>query len=236
MVPEIAGREAIPVISGGTAFYLQRYLFGLPSTPAASEEIRRRLLERLEVEGLDALRQELAGVDPQAEARIGRNDAYRVVRALEVFEETGLPLSDHPVPQDIRNGIEPLVIGLFRPRAELYRRINDRVHRMMEKGLSREVTELLAEGYTADDPAFRSIGYREFIETGDGPPWSESELRDIEARIARNSRRYAKRQELFFRRIPGVTWLHAEDFDGLVTIVSKWIESLGLDSLNNRSS
>ncbi len=225
LVPDIQAAGAIPIISGGTAFYLQRYLFGLPEAPPALPAVRLRLEKRLATLGLEEMRRELSRVDPRTEERINRNDAYRVIRALEVFETTGKPLSDFDVPRTIRPGIAPLVIGLYRPREELYDRINRRVRHMMAAGLPEEVERLLGKGYTLNDPAFRTIGYREFIEIADMPPWTEEELQAVEERIARNSRRYAKRQELFFRRIPCVRWIHGDDTDTLVSAVSEWLQS-----------
>jgi tRNA dimethylallyltransferase len=225
LVPEIEARGTVPILSGGTAFYLERYLFGLPRTPPVHHDVRARLEERLVDRGLEELRRELAGVDPPTEQRIGRNDAYRVVRALEVYETTGKPLSEFEVPRTIRTGLSPLIIGLSRPRDELYRRINRRVRLMMDAGLVREVEGLLAKGYTLNDPAMGSIGYREFPEVAGSPPWTEDQIRAVEERIARNSRRYAKRQELFFRRIPDVHWIHGDDDKTLVATVSEWLQS-----------
>jgi len=223
LVPEIAGRGGTAVLAGGTAFYLQGYLYGLPGTPHAAPEVRHTLEERLAREGLSALRRELAEVDPVSESRIGENDAYRVVRALEVYETSRRPLSSYPVPSEIRNRLDPLIIGIFRERDELYHRINERVRHMFAAGLPDEVASLLARGYGTDSPGFEGIGYREFLEVGGTPPWTASELEAIRERIARNTRRYAKRQETFFRRIPRVAWIHAEDVDGVTTAVKRWV-------------
>lgn len=225
-IPSIQRRGAVPIVSGGTAFYLQGYLFGLPDTPLASEEVRNRLIERCREEGLDALREELRRVDPISDERIATNDRYRVLRALEVYYTAGRPLSSFPHPTKIRPGIDPLIIGLSRNREELYRRINTRVEKMFNEGLPAEVARLASTtGFTA--PAFEGIGYREFNEMGGDPPWDDVTLASIRERIARNTRRYAKRQELFFRRIPGVEWIPADDHAALVGRVRRWIETFG---------
>lgn len=216
----------MPIVSGGTAFYLQGYLFGLPGTPHVSEEVREGLSERCRQEGLDALRDELRRVDPVSEGRIAANDRYRVLRALEVYYTAGRPLSSFPQPTELRDGVAPLIIGLSRDRRKLYQRINARVERMFEEGLVAEVTRLLSEAEHAGTPAFEGIGYREFVELGGDPPWDGATIATIRERIARNTRRYAKRQELFFRRIPGVEWIPADDHDTLIERVRRWLRGV----------
>ena len=222
---EIERGGAVPIVFGGAALYLQACLRGLPGTPPASQDAREGLNERCRKEGLDALRDELRRVDPVSEARIATNDRYRVLRALEVYYTAGRPLSSFAQPTRTRPGIEPLILGLSRDREELYRRINARVERMFDEGLAAEVARLLSTTDT-DAPAFEGIGYREFLEIGGAPPWDEATLRSIRERIARNTRRYAKRQELFFRRIPGAEMIPADDHDTLVTRVRRWLGSL----------
>ena len=178
---------------------------------------------RVQNEGLESLRDELRTVDPQTEARIGANDTYRVVRALEVYHLSGKPLSSFKVPNTLRPGVDPLVIGMWRERAELYDRIDRRVRRMFTDGLTDEVVRLIEDGIGPEEPGFQSIGYREFVEVGGKPPWPVETLEAIESRIARNSRRYAKRQELFFRRLPNVTWIHAERWEEIFRRVRDFI-------------
>jgi len=208
LVDGIRRRGATPLISGGTAFYIRGYLFGLPGTPKASAELRARLDQRLADEGLDRLREELERVDPASAARIAPADAYRILRALEVYHTAGRPLSSYAPPETVRPGVRPLMVGLFRDRRDLYARIDRRVEEMFAAGLPAEVAALLEQGYGADDPGMQTIGYREFLELGP-PPWSPATLGDVRDRIARNTRRYAKRQETFFRRLPGVRWVRA---------------------------
>ena len=219
LIPEISSRGKRAVISGGTAFYIKAYLFGLPGTPRATEEVRRTLETRAAEEGLDELRRELRRVDPTTEGRIAPNDRYRILRALEVWYTAGRPLSSYEEPSTPRRGIEALLIGLRRDRRALYRRIDERVGRMFAEGLADEVKRLLDGGVDPSVPGFQAIGYREFVEVGGLPPWTDDELAEIERLIARNSRRYAKRQELFFRRLPGVRWIDADDVEAIVAAV-----------------
>lgn len=207
LVPEICSRGAVPVIAGGTAYYLRAYLYGLPPTPPADPHVRAVLQRRLQEEGLPALRAELARIDPDDEARIGAGDAYRVLRALEVYHTAGRPRTSYAYPARPRPGVNALVVGLTRERAELYRRINQRVNAMFDAGLPDEVAELAANGARADWPACAAIGYREFFELGVAPPWTRAQVEAVRESVARNTRRYAKRQITFMKQLPIVRWM-----------------------------
>jgi tRNA dimethylallyltransferase len=160
--------------------------------------------------------EELAGGDPLSAGKIHINDEYRLLRALEVLRLSGRPLSSFQATGGSRPRYRFLVIGLSRPREDLYRRINERCAAMFRRGLPAEVRRLYEAGYTPQDPGLRAIGYREFFvedishETASGPVWRLStDLAGVQALVAQNSRRYAKRQLAFFASIPGVKWIEA---------------------------
>lgn len=224
LVPEIHARGRLPVITGGTAFYLKAYLYGLPRTPPASARVRTALRRRLENEGLEALRAELVSVDRESAVRIGENDAYRILRALEIYHATGQPRSAFSEPSRFRDNLDVTVIGLFREREELYTRINERIAAMFSAGLPAEVDRLYRAGYRPEDPGLRTIGYREFFEVAGPPPWSPDVLVEIRKRISRDTRHYARRQEIFFRRLSGIRWLDADDCGSLAVALE---ESVG---------
>lgn len=215
LVPAILARQHLPVISGGTAFYLRGYLCGLPETPPASDEVRSSLLLRVAREGIGPLREDLERVDPESARRISPNDVYRVVRALEIYRTSGRPRSSFREPTEIRSELKVNVVGLFRDRQELDDRIAKRVRSMFSAGLADEVEQLYRSGYRPHHPGLRTIGYREFFEFGGEPPWSAGQLAMIRDRITINTRRYARRQEVFFRKLPGVHWIHADDHRAL---------------------
>ncbi len=218
---EIASRGRTPVIAGGTAFYLRSFLYGLPETPRGDPVTRGRLKQELREKGPGFLYGELERVDPASAARIPRRDVYRLLRALEVARAEGRPLSSIPVPQAPRGGLRALLIGLSRPREELYRRIEERVEAMFARGLVSEVAGLLRRGYTEDDPGMQGIGYREFFQMRLGC-LTRAEVRE---RIRRNTRRFAKRQITFFRSIPGVWWVHPEQEEEIRRRVEGFLES-----------
>ena len=212
LIPEIEDRGKLPVVSGGTAFYFKNLIYGLPGTPEASRETRRLLQRRLEHDGLETLYRELQEVDPVSAGRIESKDRYRILRALEVYHESGKPRSAFPEPREPREDLRFLAIGLYREREHLYRRINERVEKMFASGLEEEVAGLLQAGYGPESPAMRAIGYREFFQFASVAELESRRLDDetrkrVTEEIQKNSRRYAKRQITFFSRLPEVRWL-----------------------------
>jgi tRNA dimethylallyltransferase len=160
-----------------------------------------------EKEGHEALYRELVRRDPLAAERIPANDRHRALRALEIVEATGRSVYSYGWPRSLRGGYEFLIVGLDRPRDELYRRIDDRVDLMFSRGLLDEVRGLLEMGYGPRDPGMRGIGYREFFQMQKGC----LDTTQVKALIRRNTRRYAKRQLTFFRTVPMVHWMDPRD-------------------------
>ena len=217
-VEGVSAREHVPVLSGGTAFYFQNYLLGMPSTPPSNPKFREISRQKWEEEGEERFRRELAAVDQASEARIQVNDSYRLQRAWEVWLQTGRPLSFFS--RTPPSGLGPVFLaGLDRPREDLYRRIEARVDVLLASGLEAEVRTLVGQGWGPQTPAMKGIGYAEWfpwIVTGEGSP---SEIRRA---IVQNSRRYAKRQLTFFRSLPGVRWYDADEPQQLLTDLREW--------------
>ncbi len=228
---EIASRGALPVISGGTGFYLKSFVLGLPETPPSDLTIREQLRLELAGRGAATLMDELRLADPTSAARIHLNDTYRLTRALEVFRSTGRPLSSFaasgagPRGGDAapRPEYDFLCLGLDRDREELYRRNNGRTRTMFGAGLPEEVAALCAAGYGPDSPGMRAIGYNEFF-LDDGSLCTNREA--LISRIAQNSRHYAKRQITFFSAIPGARFIPAADEDSALAEIRSSIEGL----------
>ena len=210
---DITNRGKLPVISGGTGFYIKNFVLGLPETPPSDPGIREELLAERERSGIEPLAKELEACDPVSFARIHINDEYRILRALEVFRSSGKPLSGYA--QTGSNRVNRpdyrfLTLGLRSSRDDLYRRINRRCSLMFQEGLPGEVAGLYAAGYGPGDPGLKAIGYKEFfIQNGDKTFRLTEDLAGVEELIARNSRRYAKRQILFFSSLPDVVWVDA---------------------------
>ncbi len=221
---DIHGRGRLPVVSGGTAFYLKHFLCGLPDSPPSDPAIRAAVARDLESRGAGPLRRELEAGDPRSAARIHPSDVYRLTRAVEVLRRTGRPLSSFAVPRDARPGYDFLAVALERPREELNARIDCRVREMFASGLVEEVRGLLKNGCAEGWPGMQAIGYREFFEARRS---GCTRLRDVQAAIARDSRRYARRQLTFFRSLPKVEWRSPEDSAGIRDRILRWYRGEG---------
>lgn len=205
---EIAARGRPAVVAGGSGLYLRALIAGIAPLPPADAAVRDLLERRLVEEGLAVLRGELERIDPATAARLGAGDRQRILRALEVALTTGRPLSSWLAEAPF--GREPLParrIGLTLPRALLYDRIEARVRRMLEAGWLAEVRRLLASGVGPEAPAFQAIGYAQWVRHLAGELGFEEAFR----RIVVATRRYAKRQETWFRHEADVEWHDARD-------------------------
>jgi tRNA dimethylallyltransferase len=190
------------IIVGGTGLYLWSLLEGYSFPLAeADPELRKRLSQ----EPLERLYQKLKEVDPAAAEKINANDKKRIIRALEVFELTGIPITEAQKkrkPETKRLGSPHVLIGLNLPREELYKRLEERINQMIQKGLIEEVKGLLGKGYSKDLPAFQALGYKEVIEYLDAK-WSKDGM--IEE-LKKRTRHFARRQMTWFKRFKDVKW------------------------------
>jgi tRNA dimethylallyltransferase len=202
---EARGKRALFV--GGTPLYLKALLHGLFDGPPADEALRRRLTEEAERDGREALHQRLASVDPAGAARLHPNDVRRVVRALEVWERTGRPISAWQTQWATAPDLPPdRCLCLDLPRPELYRRIDARVEAMIAGGWVEEARALRGLGRPLGREAAQALGYREVFDHLDGRATLEETVRLVQAR----SRRFAKRQLTWFRRLPGCRFVTEE--------------------------
>ena len=194
---KIYEKNRLPVVCGGSGFYIRSFLSGLPQTPKSDERIRNQLKERIEKEGNAALWAELKIVDPESAEKIHVNDAYRICRALEVFYTSGKKRSDCRVESEFRKNYDFLFIVLEPPRELLYERIRSRVDLMFELGLESELHSLLQAGYSKDSPGMKAIGYAEFLDDS-----KSNDIDFIKSRIKHNSCKYAKKQYTYIKDIP----------------------------------
>jgi tRNA dimethylallyltransferase len=198
-------REIIAV--GGTALYIKALLYGLFEGPGSDERIRAALRARAQAEGLAELYRELTAIDPVAAERISPNDARRIVRALEVYQLTGKPISSFQKQWEAsRTKHEWTIIGLRREKTDASSRINKRVKRMISDGLADEVKSLLNEDKSLSKQARCAIGYAEIIEHLSG----QTTLEDATELIKKHTRRLAKGQRTWFKTFQNVRWLDIE--------------------------
>ena len=206
---EIYAEGKIPMIAGGTGFYIQALLFDIDFDDTCEDTAYRTQLEDTPKElGNEWLLEQVRSVDPASAEAIHANNTKRLIRALEYFKLTGRPISEHNEKQ--RQKESPYNFCYFvlnRDRAELYRRIDLRVDQMMEQGLLKEVEALKAMGYDRSYVSMQGLGYKELLSYLDG----ECTLDDAVSQIKQSTRHFAKRQLTWFRRERDVTWL---DIDG----------------------
>ena len=212
-------------VAGGTGLYIKALTRGLFPGQEQNGIVRKRLKDEAETLGLGVLYQRLQKVDPVAAARIHPNDNYRIIRALEVHQVTGQPISHHQRVHGFRDfRYRTLKIGLTADRNILYDRINRRVDLMLASGLLEEVKWLLDQGYPSTLKSMRSIGYRHMSDYLEGlTPWDEAVHL-----FKRDTRRYAKRQLTWFGADPEIQWVQPGDIE----VMSRKIDSFLTERVN----
>ena len=206
IVDDIIARGKTVIIAGGTGLYVDALIRGNDFTIPATGH-REKLEQQIESEGLEPLLQQLQEIDPEAAAR-SQNNPRRIIRALEVYWETGETITAHNArTQALPSRYQPIWIGLdFTKRSDLYARIDRRVEIMLELGLLKEIEGLLASGIPEKCTAMQAIGYKEFVDALAG----RCALEDAVALVQQSSRRYAKRQLTWFRRNEKMNWIIRE--------------------------
>ncbi|MBE6947627.1 MAG: tRNA (adenosine(37)-N6)-dimethylallyltransferase MiaA [Ruminococcaceae bacterium] len=217
ILDDILARGKTAIIAGGTGLYMDSLIRGNTFAPYPSTGARERLEKEADEVGMDVMLTRLQAIDPDAAAKLHLADRKRILRALEVFEETGETITAHNLrTQAIPPRYQPLWIGLdFDPRQALYQRIDLRVSLMLEQGLVEEIRALLSSGIPAKATSLQAIGYKEFVAALEGYGTVEAAAEEVR----KASRHYAKRQLTWFRRNPDMNWLvrhPGEDFSEIL--------------------
>lgn len=200
---EIAGRGRVPIVAGGTGFYLRALLDGLSPAPGRDEKLRARLA-RIAARRPAALHKLLRSRDPLTAVRIHPNDLQKLIRAIELSFLEGSPASAiQGRPRDALKGFATLKLGLAPDRAALYARLNQRAEHMFRNGILREAEELLASGIPPDAKPLQTLGYKQAVGVLQGAMTVEEAIRECQTK----TRQYAKRQMTWFRAERGVRWL-----------------------------
>ncbi len=203
ILAELHARHVLPLVVGGTGLYIRSLLYGIFEDGVPDETYRQQLRDELATQGLPALYDRLGGLDPETASRLHSNDAFRILRALEVIAATGRKMSDQQQRHNFADcPYRILKICLERPREELYSRINNRVEAMLAQGLMAEVQELRRR-YPAKLKPLQSLGYRQVSAYLD----EEMNFEDMVDQLKRDTRRYAKRQLTWFRADAAYHWL-----------------------------
>ena len=229
-VQDILGRGRLPVLVGGTGLYLDALIRGTDfAAGSQGTELRRQLQRRARQEGVETLLEELRRIDPAAAQKLHLRDEKRIIRALEVWYETGCTITEHDRQERQRPPkYDALYIGLdFLDRQDLRDRIDKRVDTMVEQGLLEEVETLLASGLPRDATALQAIGYKQFLAVAEGTATRQEAIEEVKLR----SRQYAKRQLTWLRRNPDIFWVRWEsrpNFPEGLQKATEYLHSRGL--------
>ena len=217
IVDDIVARGKTAIIAGGTGLYMDSLIRGNDFAPFPSTGCRERLEAQCDEMGMEFMMNMLREIDPEAAERI--HDRKRMIRALEVYQETGETITEHNrKTQLIPPKYSPLWFGLdFEPRQALYDRIDLRVEIMLQQGLVEEIRNLLASGIPEKCTAMQAIGYKEFVDALDG----RCTIEEAAAQVQQSSRRYAKRQLTWFRRNKAMNWLTRNPSDTAEEILER---------------
>ncbi|EMS79369.1 tRNA (adenosine(37)-N6)-dimethylallyltransferase MiaA [Desulfotignum phosphitoxidans] len=212
----------IPIVAGGTGLYIRSLLYGLFRSRPACQNTLARLTQTLEEKGSPYLHQQLDACDPSAARRIHPHDGFRIIRALEVFQTTGIPISQRQTQHSFAHPCyRSLTLGLYMDRHDLYERINQRVDIMMAQGLLTEVQGLVKKGYDLSLKSMQSIGYRHMGKVIN----HELDIETAVSLLKRDTRRYAKRQFTWFKKEPGIVWIEPSQKDRALALVKDFLTS-----------
>ncbi len=219
IVDDILARGKTAIIAGGTGLYMDSLIKGNDFAPFPSTGMREKLEAQADRDGMDAMLSLLRSIDPDAAAKLHLSDRKRILRALEVYYETGETITAHNLKtQAIPPRYRPLWLGLdFADRAELYRRIDLRVDIMLRQGLVEEIRKLLASGIPDKCTAMQAIGYKEFVAALEG----QCTIAEAAEEVKKASRHYAKRQLTWFRRNKSIHWLTRDTGEDAREIINR---------------
>lgn len=219
IVEDILSRGKTAIIAGGTGLYMDALIRGNAFAPYPSTGRREELEQLAAQEGIDAVLCKLKEVDPESAARLHPSDQKRIIRAMEVYLETGETITEHNrKTQEIPPRFSPVWFALEdENRQDLYDRIDRRVLQMLDEGLIAEIQALLASGVPEKATSMQAIGYKEFVDFLAG----RCSLEDAAALVQQASRRYAKRQLTWFRRNQNIHWLRRASGEGTAEILLK---------------
>lgn len=214
LLDELFKTKDVVIMVGGSGLFVRAVCEGLDDLPKAPEGVREALNKSFEEHGLEPLKARLKEIDPNYYAVADIDNPQRVIRALEVFDSTGKPISYYQKKDLSQRSFDIITIGLNMDREKLYNRINLRVDKMMEAGLVEEVRSLVKYRHK---PAMLTVGYSEIFDYFDG----KITLAEAVDKIKQNSRRYAKRQITWFKKYGNTSWFEPGDMDGFLKFITK---------------
>jgi len=223
-IESIRERGNIPFMVGGTGLYIKALVHGLFSPGTSFSDTRNRLKKEAETNGTESLYKRLLESDRGAADKIHPNDTFRIIRALEVYETTGMSISEHHKKHRFSgNRFNVLKIGLTTDREDLYKQIEKRVDLMIEAGFAEEVKRLLEMNYPAGLKSMQSIGYRHMVEYMAGRIPLDETIRTLK----QDTRRFAKRQMTWFNADPEIVWVKPDQTDDIKMLINSFLKATG---------
>lgn len=217
-IEDVVKRGVVPVVVGGTGFYIKTLLFGLSKAPSRDMVMRRELMQIREKNGAEAIHRILQGEDPVMALKLAPADFVRAIRAIEVKRLTGKSLADFNKEHESQESYNALKVGLTIDRKELYEKINARVDLMFEGGLIDEVRGLV-DKYGSDMQSLKAVGYKEVVSFIKG----EVDIDGARRLTKQNTRHFAKRQMTFFRADKKIVWFDPRDFENIASSVENFL-------------
>lgn len=211
----LSGKQ--PIVVGGSGLYIRALVDGLFEAQISDPLIKQKLKSQAKCQGLNYLFNYLTKVDSTLAKQIHPNDSQRIIRALEVWEITGTPLSYYQRQEETKANFKPIFIGLNMDRKKLYQKIESRVDKMIQQGFVDEVARLLEMGYSSELNSLQTVGYKEVFEYFKG----NLSFEEMISLIKQRSRNYAKRQLTWFRKDSRITWWDIDEFKNLTELVNK---------------
>ena len=210
-IDRLLSEQKIPIIVGGSGLYIRALVDGFFEKQVFDQQVKARLIDEIKNLGVEVLHERLKQVDSVSAEKVHSNDKHRIVRALEVYELTRIPLSEFQDQQSIKASFDPIFVGLTRDRKHLYQIIERRVDLMFEQGLVEEVIQLKEMGYHSKLNSMQTVGYREVFECLD----HKIDFDEMVQLIKQRSRNYAKRQLTWFRKDKRIKWFDVDQFTDL---------------------
>jgi tRNA dimethylallyltransferase len=210
-IDRLVDENKIPIVVGGSGLYIRALVDGFFEKQVFDQKIKAQLKDEIKAHGLEALYERLKQIDPISAEKLHPNDKHRIVRALEVYELTGLPLSEFQDQESIKANFDSIFVGLTRDRKHLYQIIETRVDLMLDQGLIEEVIQLKEMGYHSKLNSMQTVGYREVFEYFN----QKIDFDEMVRLIKQRSRNYAKRQLTWFRKDKRIKWFDVDQYPDL---------------------
>ncbi len=216
---DISGRGKLPLIVGGTGFYIDSLCYGIDEIPDIDQSVTNAAAFEYDGGGSDLLYDELLKADPEFASKVHKNDRQRIIRGVSVFRGTGRSISSYFSDRKNNKNFDTLFIGLYIDKEHLLKRIDTRVDLMIKKGLVEEVSNLRSMGYSSSLNSMQSIGYAEMNRFIDGEISLETAIDDIK----KNTKKYAKKQMTWFKKNKSVIWFSPDEIKKIPDILKNWL-------------